>query len=153
MFFLYLLLWLIFSMRLSIGIVAAGIAISAAVFMFARVYLNYKIADDYKLIRKGFLVIQYVFILVWETAKGAVAVLLIAYGRTKNVRPCIKYFSIGLKTAPVLAVLANSITLMPGSVVIALEDGQFCIHCLDDSLVEGIEDSAPVRQLRKIERS
>ena len=151
MFFLYTLLWLIFSMRLSVGIVVAGLVVAAIVYRFACVHMDYKTADEYKLVRKWFLALQYAFILVWETAKAVVAVLRIVFSRTINIEPCIIYFRTGLKTKPALAVLANSITLMPGSVVIALEDGMFCIHCLDAQLVENIESSAPVRQLQKFE--
>ena len=151
MFFLYILLWLIFSMRLSVGIVTAGLILSAIVYRFACVHMDYKPADEYKLIRKWFLALQYALILVWETTKAVVAVLRIVFSRTVNLEPRIIYFRTGLKTKPALAVLANSITLMPGSVVIALEDGLFCIHCLDAKLVENIENSAPVRQLQKLE--
>ena len=151
MFFLYLLLWLIFSTRLSVEIIAAGLVLSAAVFWFARVHMDYKLADDYKLVRKCFLVLQYVVILVCETAKAVFAVIKIVFSRKINVEPRIMYFRTGLKNNPALVVLANSITLMPGSVVIALENGHFCLHCLDSSLVDHIESSAPVRQLQKIE--
>ena len=151
MFFLYLLLWLVFSMRISVEVMAAGAIISIAVYRFACVHMDYKIAGDYRLIRKWLLVLQYAVILVWETAKAVVAVLRIVFSRSIVVQPRITYFRTALKTKPALAVLANSITLMPGSVVIGLEDGKFCIHCLDIKLVKDIEDSAPVQQLRKIE--
>jgi len=144
-------LWLIFSMRLSAGIIVAGLIISAIVYRFACVHMDYKPADEYKLVRKWFLVLQYAYILLWETAKAVVAVLRIVFSRSINIKPRIIYFRTALKTKPALAVLANSITLMPGSVVIALEDGVFCVHCLDAKLVENIETSAPVRQLQKFE--
>ena len=151
MFFLYLILWVTFSMRLSVGIMVAGVVISAVIYRFACIHMDYKIASDYKLVRKSFLALQYVVILVWETAKAVVGVLRIVFSPTIKVQPKIKYFRTGVKSNPILAVLANSFTLMPGSVVVALEGGLFCIHCLDDSLVENIEDSTPVRQLRKLE--
>jgi len=151
MFFLYLVLWLIFSMRLSVGIVIAGVVISAALYRFAYRHMEYSFTNDYKLVRKCFLGIQYALILVWETAKSVIGVLRIVFSPTIKVQPRVIYFRTVVKTEPVLAVLANSITLMPGSVVVALEDGLFCIHCLDDSLVENIQDSAPVRHLRKFE--
>ena len=151
MFFLYLLLWLIFSTRLSVGIMAAGLVISAAVFWFASVHMDYKLADDYKLVRKCFLALQYVGILLWETAKAVFAVMRIVFSPTIKIEPRIMYFRTALKTNPALVVLANSMTLMPGSVVVALENGHFCIHCLDPSLVDSVEDSAAVRQLQKIE--
>ncbi|MCL2232188.1 MAG: Na+/H+ antiporter subunit E [Treponema sp.] len=138
-------------MRLSAGIIVAGLIISAIVYRFACVHMDYKPADEYKLVRKWFLVLQYAYILLWETAKAVVAVLRIVFSRSINIKPRIIYFRTALKTKPALAVLANSITLMPGSVVIALEDGVFCVHCLDAKLVENIETSAPVRQLQKFE--
>ena len=151
MFFLYLLLWLILSMRLSVGIMVAGVVIAALVYRFACAHMDYKIANDYRLIRKGFLALQYAFIFLWEATKAVGAVLMIAFRPTVTIKPCIKYFRTDLKTNPALVVLANSVTMMPGSVVVALENGVYCLHCLDPSLVEGIENSAPVRQLRKIE--
>jgi multicomponent Na+:H+ antiporter subunit E len=151
MFFLYLVLWLIFSMRLSIGIMVAGIILSAAVYRFACAYMGYSIANDYKFIRKGFLAIQYAFIFLWEASKSVIAVLEIAFKPKVTIEPCILYFRTDLKTNQALVVLANSVTLMPGSVVVALENGVYCIHCLDPKLVENIENSAPVRQLRKLE--
>ena len=151
MFFLYLLLWLIFSMRLSVQIMVAGVIISALIYRFACAHMEYKIVHDYKLVRRCFLALQYTLILLWETTKAVIGVLRIVFSPTLKARPKIMYFRTGIKSNPVLAVLANSITLMPGSVVVALEDGLFCIHCLDDSLVENIENSAPVRQLRKFE--
>jgi len=151
MFFLYLVLWLIFSMRFSVGIMIAGVLISAAIYRFACVHMDYKIVSDYKLVRKCFLAIRYALTLVWETAKAVISVLRIVFSPSMKVQPKIKFFRTGVKTDPVLAVLANSFTLMPGSVVVALEDGVFCIHCLDDSLVQNIENSVAVRQLRKFE--
>jgi multicomponent Na+:H+ antiporter subunit E len=113
--------------------------------------MKYKITDDYKLIRKGFLALQYAFIFLWEAFKSVIAVLAIAFHPKVTMEPRILYFRTDLKTNQALVVLANSVTLMPGSVVIALENGVYCIHCLDTKLVENIENSAPVRQLRKLE--
>ena len=126
--------------------------ISFAVYWFARVHMDYKLADDYKLVRKWFLSLQYVVILVMETAKAVFAVIRIVFSREIKVEPHIMYFRTALKSNPALVVLATSMTLMPGSVVVALENGYFCIHCLDPSLVDNLENSAAVRQLQKIEK-
>jgi multisubunit Na+/H+ antiporter MnhE subunit len=129
----------------------AGIIISAAVYWFASVHMDYSIKNDYKLIRKGFLAFQYVCILLWETTKAVVGVMRIVFRPKINVDSRIMYFRTDLKTNRALVVLANSVTLMPGSVVVALDKGQFCIHCLDVGLVADIEKSAPVRHLLKCE--
>ena len=151
MFFLYLFLWLIFSRQLSVGIIVAGIFVSAVVYRFACAHMRYKIAFDYKLMRKLLRCVQYVLILVWETAKANIIVFRIVFSRTIRIEPRIIYFRTSLKTNAARAILANSITLTPGTITVALDDGLFCVHCLDGKLAEKIEDSAFVRQLRKIE--
>ena len=151
MFFLYLLLWLLFFRQLSPEVMVGGIIISVIVYRFACAHMRYKPALDYKLMRKLFHCIRYMLVLVWETAKANIIVFRIVFRRTIKVEPRIIYFHTGLKTNAARAVLANSITLTPGTITVALEDDLFCVHCLDGKLAERIEDSVFVRQLRKIE--
>ena len=151
MFFVYLLLWLIFSMRLSVEITVAGIIVSAVVYRFACVHMRYKHKTNFKIIRRLFLGIRYALVLLWETVKANIAVFRIVFRKTIKIEPRIIYFRTDLKTKAARVAFANSITLMPGSVVVALEDDLYCVHCLDGKFVEGIKDSVFIRLLRKIE--
>ncbi len=45
--------------------------------------------------------------------------------------------------------LANSITLTPGTITIAIEDGVYTVHCLDLELATDIGESVFVRELMK----
>ena len=153
MFFLYLLIWLIFSGKLSVEVILTGIIISAVVYRFACAHMRYKLVFDLKLMRKLLQCIRYALILVWETAKANIFVFRIVFSRTIKVEPRIIYFRTGLKTNAARAILASSITLTPGTITVALDEGLFCIHCLDGKLAEKIEDSVFVRQLLKIEES
>ena len=47
--------------------------------------------------------------------------------------------------------LANSITLTPGTITVSLEDDTLLVHCLDKTLSEGMEDSEFVKMLEKLE--
>ena len=47
--------------------------------------------------------------------------------------------------------LANSITLTPGTITVSLEGDTYCVHCLDKSMAEGIESSIFVQKLHRIE--
>ena len=47
--------------------------------------------------------------------------------------------------------LANSITLTPGTITVSVEDDRFCVHCLDKELAEGMEDSVFVKLLEEME--
>ena len=48
-------------------------------------------------------------------------------------------------------VLANSITLTPGTITVGLEGQEFYVHCLDKELAEGMENSIFVELLEKME--
>jgi multicomponent Na+:H+ antiporter subunit E len=151
MFFLYLLLWVIFSMHQNIEVMAAGLIVSAAVYRFVCTHMRHKYATDFKLIKSLFPGILYVCLLLFETAKANIAVLRIVFSRTIKIKPRLIYFRTSLRTNAARVALANSITLTPGTVTVALEDGVFCVHCLDGKFAERMEDSVLVRQLRKIE--
>ena len=151
MFFLYLFLWLVFSRQLNVGVVVSGIIISIIVYGFACAHMRYRLTFDYKLMRKLFLCIRYILVVVWEAAKATIAVLRIVFSRNIKVEPCLVYFRTELNTNTARAILANSITLTPGTITVALDDGLFCVHCLDKKFAGRIEDSVFVKQLLKIE--
>ena len=151
MFFIYLFLWLIFSMRLSTEIAVAGAIISTAVYRFACIYMRYKPAAERNLLRKMLLGLQYGLILMWEVCKANLAVLKIIFSQTIEVEPRLIYFRTNLKTDVARVALANSITLTPGTFIVALNDGLFCAHCLNKEMAEGMEDSVFVKQLQKFE--
>ena len=151
MLFFYLLLWLIFSLRLGVQVTVTGLILAVIVYRFTRVHMRYKRQTDFKLLRKLFLIIKYALTVILETAKSSIIVIRIVFSRTIKVEPCIIYFRTSLKSSSAQTVLANSITLTPGTITVAVDDGLFCVHCLKDTMAEGIEDSVFVRQLRKIE--
>ena len=58
---------------------------------------------------------------------------------------------LALKEEGYEVILANSITLTPGTITVSLEDNRFCVHCLDRELAEGMENSVFVELLKKME--
>ena len=56
-----------------------------------------------------------------------------------------------LKSETAKVMLANSITLTPGTITVSLEDDTLLVHCLDKTLSEGMEDSEFVKMLEKLE--
>ena len=47
--------------------------------------------------------------------------------------------------------LANSITLTPGTITVSVEGDRFCVHYLDKELADGVEDSVFVELLKEME--
>ena len=56
-----------------------------------------------------------------------------------------------LKTETARVILANSITLTPGTITVSLTEQELLVHCLDKTLAEGMEDSSFVKLLKKLE--
>ena len=152
LFFLYLVLWLIFSMRLSVEIALAGIAASAAVYWFACAHMGYKRVKDYRILLVVLLGIRYLVLFVAEAAKANIAVIRIVFARKINIEQQLVYFRTDLKSNIAQVTLANSITLAPGSVTVALDDGLYCVHFMDKKFWNGVDDFVFIRRLRDIEK-
>lgn len=67
------------------------------------------------------------------------------------VEPALIEFETHFKNDTSRFLLANSITLTPGTITVAVEGDRFIVHCLDRTLAEGIESSVFVKLLEKIE--
>ena len=60
-------------------------------------------------------------------------------------------FHSDMKTTMGKAFLANAITLTPGTITVTLEGSEYVVHCLDESLAEGIDTSVFVDLLSELE--
>ena len=68
------------------------------------------------------------------------------------MEPALVRFKTDLKTKQARVVLANSITLTPGTITVTLEEDEYVVHCLDKELAEGMNHSKFVELLEKLER-
>ena len=69
------------------------------------------------------------------------------------MEPVIVRVHTDLKSETARVILANSITLTPGTITVSMTDNDLLVHCLDKSLSEGMEDSVFVRLLKKMEEN
>lgn len=151
MYIVFLLMWIIFNGNLTWEIFWLGLVVAAVVYAFLCLFLDYGIKKDLVLLKKSPRILQYVFVLVWEIIKAnAVAVRRILSPKVKN-DPVLVRFKTDLHTGIARAVLANSITLTPGTITVSLNEDELTVHCLDKSMAEGMEDSVFVKLLRKLE--
>ena len=143
--------WLIISARLDLEVVIFGVVISTLVYLFVRSQMHYRPVSFKKFFFYCLCGFKYAVILVWETAKANVAVLRIVFSRSINIKPHLIFFKPSIKTETARVVLANSITLTPGTITAEIQDGVFCVHCLDEGMGEGIHDSVFIKMLREFE--
>ncbi|MGN1147863.1 MAG: Na+/H+ antiporter subunit E [Lachnospiraceae bacterium] len=151
MYIIFFLMWIIFNGNITLEIVLFGLVIAAAVYAFVCAFLDYSIKKDIILMKKSLRILQYVLVLVWEIVKANGAVMhMILSPRFQN-EPVIVHFKTDLKSKTARVLLANSITLTPGTITVSLEEDEYTVHCLDKSLAEGIDSSVFVKLLRKLE--
>ena len=86
-----------------------------------------------------------------EIISANLTVCRMILNRKETVEPVIIRVRTNLKTETARVILANSITLTPGTITVSMTDDYLLVHCLDKSLSEGIEDSVFVRLLKKME--
>lgn len=152
MFLLFFLIWVIFNGQLTWEIAAFGVVIATVMYLFICKFMGYKPEMDLILCRKFFLILQYVFVLVKEIVKANYAVIKMIMSSRYEIEPVIVRFRTDLKTAPARILLANSITLTPGTITVSLEGDEYVVHCLDKELAKGINSSIFVTLLRQLER-
>lgn len=152
MYFLFFLFWIIFNGRVTLEIILFGLVISAAVYAFICKFMDYSIKKDLKLMKKMFHIFYYVCVLIVEVLKANFATMKIILSAKCKREPVIVKFITPLKSKTAKAVLANSITLTPGTITISLEGDEFSVHCLDKRFSTGMDESIFVKLLLEIEK-
>ena len=150
MFILFFVLWIILNGRITLELVFLGILIAAAVFLFAHFAFGYTIAGDLRILRHLPLAVWYLLNLVAEIVKASLNVITVIGNPSGKPDPVLVEFDSGLPTEFQNVVLANSITLTPGTVTVSLEGDHFVVHCLLPRYAEGLSESSFVKLLRRI---
>ncbi len=151
MFFLIFAVWLILNGKITVEICLFGLAISAAIFYFMCRFMDYNGKKELMLFRLAPFFIKYLWVLVKEIVKANVCVLKLILSPKLQPEPALLYFNTTLRTGLAKMMLANSITLTPGTITISVEGNRFCVHCLDKELADGMEDSVFVELLEEME--
>lgn len=152
MYLLYFILWVIFNGRITLEICLFGIVIAGAVFAFTCKFMDYSIEKEKHILKKSVQMLHYICVLVVEIVKANFAVIHLILSEKEEIEPALVSFEAKMKTTTGKAFLANAITLTPGTITVSLEDYRYLVHCLDESMAEGMDDSVFVDLLEKMER-
>ena len=152
MYLLYFILWVIFNGRITLEICLFGIVIAGAVFAFTCKFMDYSIEKEKHILKKSVQMLHYICVLVVEIVKANFAVIHLILSEKEEIEPALVSFEAKMKTTTGKAFLANAITLTPGTITVSLEDSRYLVHCLDESMAEGMDDSVFADLLEKMER-
>lgn len=146
---LFFILWIILNGRVTFEILVFGVLVSAAVTLFSCRVMGYSLRNDLKVLRNFFLLVFYALNLIREILISASSVILMVW-RAVDPDPVIVEFHSGFDSRLQNVLLANSITMTPGTITVFQEGDHFVIHCLRPEFARDIEDSSFIRILRKL---
>ena len=146
-------MWVIFNGRVTLEICLLGLVIAGALLAFSCRFMEYSLARERKVYRSIFLFPRYCRLLVTEIVKANVSAMRMILTQREEIEPALVSFCTDLKSQAGKALLANTITLTPGTITVTLEESEYMVHCLDESMAEGIQESAFVAYIRKFEET
>lgn len=152
MLLLFFLVWVIFNGTITVEIAVIGAVIVLFMFAFICKFMDYSVKREILLYRKSIYFLWYIIILVAEIVKANMAVIRLITSNSEVVEPVMVRVHTNLRSNFCRVLLANSITLTPGTITVSLDGNEYVVHCLDKSLSEGMEDSIFVKMLEKLER-
>ena len=139
---MYLLLfgfWVLLNGRWTAEIAIVGAIVCAALYAFMCTFMGYSPRKEWKLAVRLPRIIGYLIYLVGEVFKSAFATMRLIWSPELEIQPRITTFRTKLRTDAGKVVLANSITMTPGTITVDVQDDVFLVHCLDDSFDMGRE--------------
>ena len=151
MYLLFLLAWIIFNGNVTLEILIFGVIIAGAMLAFMCKFMDYSLKKEVNVYKKSIWFMAYIVILLREIVKANLAIIPKILTVEEEMEPIIVKFRTSLKSDFTRMLLANSITLTPGTITVSLEDDEYTIHCLDTSLAEGLENSDFEKALKKLD--
>ncbi|MCR4891740.1 MAG: Na+/H+ antiporter subunit E [Lachnospiraceae bacterium] len=147
---LFLIIWIILNGSITSEILIFGIVISLLLYIFLCRVFSYSWRRERWLLLHLPLIILYILNLILEILKSSTSVAAIIL-RGQGANAVFYEFRSGLEDRLLNTILANSITLTPGTYTVALEGDHFLISCLRPEYAEGLEDSSFIRLLRRLQ--
>ena len=152
MFVALLILWLIFAGSLTVTNLILGVIVSALITLLCSRFMGYSSRKFLAGLKKSGQVLHYLLVLLREIVLANIGVLRVIY-RKAEPEPNLVYFRTDVKSEALQVLVANSITLTPGTYTVKLEDGNYAVHALDAPFNDGMEDNVFFQMARKMEEA
>ncbi len=144
--------WLIFNGRVTLELIIFGVVISGVIYYGCVKMLDYSIKKEREMVRMLPGAAAYLLLIIWEVIKANVQVArVILSPRATHTQHRLVFFHTPVETRDGGLILANSITLTPGTITAGMKRGSFCVHALDAEFARGLDSSVFVTAIRKME--
>jgi len=151
MYILLIAFWIILNGRITTEIVILGLIFAAAVYAVAHKFMGLTWRREKSFWKHLWWGIQYLVVLLKEIVLANMTMLRFLLLPGKSPHPVLVSFEAPLKSELLQVILADSITLTPGTITVRLSHNRYEVHCLDESMAQGLNDGVFVKMLKKWE--
>jgi len=137
----FLIIWVILNGRLTPEVVLVGLVLCAPLAIFCKAFLGYSFRAELRAFRRIPWAIRYLVLLLTEIIKANFAVMRLILSNRYEPEPVLFTFRTKLASEAARVLLANSITLTPGTITVKLTGDRYVVHALDRDISVGTEKS------------
>ena len=146
---LFFLFWIMLNGRVTLETAGFGAAVAVLGMLFACKACGWSVEREKKLYRAAPDMIGYLGTLIAEIVKANLRMLQIVWGGKTS--PVVCTIHTGLRTGIARMILANSITLTPGTITLDCRGDELTVHCLTEKMADGLEKNIFEKKLKRIE--
>ncbi len=151
MYIFLFLFFIILNGKLTLEVCLLGLVLTGLLMLFLYILFGYTPAKDLRFLKKLPLLLVYFFVLLKEIFIAGLHMIGLIFKKNQELHPVLVTFNSGLNSEFCRFLLANSITLTPGTITVELKDDLFTVHCLDRSMLDITDSSVFLRWLKKLE--
>ncbi|MBQ9211212.1 MAG: Na+/H+ antiporter subunit E [Clostridia bacterium] len=150
LFLLLYLLWVFFNAHVTVEILLIGLLAVGCVWLLSLRMLDLTPGADFRRLRFLPRAVGYLFYLLKEVILAALSVMRRIWtpGQPDS---SLADFDSSLKTNMGRIILADSITLTPGTITVESEEGHFQVHCLEQASGQDLDSNEMLRRVRRLE--
>lgn len=144
--------WMILNASFNLEVAATGIVFCGAVYALYCLVLHGSPGRELRMWRRVPGAFLYLWYLVWQIVVANLQVMeLILFPKKRMGGGQLVVLKGEVSTQTAQLILANSITLTPGTVTAGLFKEGLCVYAMDARLAEDLRDSGFARRLRRLE--
>ncbi len=152
--FLFMLLFWVVVAGFTVPSLVLGVVLAAAISWYNRDLTDSLIQDKWYFSgKKVMMLLLYTASLLWQIVLANIDLARIVLNPRLPIQPGVVRFNPGLKTDLSKTLLANSITLTPGTLAIDIEEDEFTVHFLTLASAQNVVEWPLIHWLRKMEEA
>ena len=150
--FLYL-IWILLNARVTPEVLWIGLAVTGLIALFSGKTLGYSFRRDFRLFRLLPGALGCLLFLLGQVIISAWRVMRLVWKPGPGPVSAVASFRPAAHTRAGRVILADSITLTPGTITLESEEGTLTVHCLEEGAAQSLSSCPMDQKIRRLEES